>query len=242
MNQKIPSTCWLEANPDGAAIALRVKKHPRARRISLRHDALRQEMILTLPRRASLEAGMRFAESKRGWMEKTLRNAQAAISFTEGAMIPLLGIEYKLCFTGTLRGLVTIKEGALYVPGASEHVTRRLTDWLKLRLRQEATRMVHAKAVELGKRIGRVSVREMRSRWGSCHSSGRMSFSWRLIFAPAFVLDYVASHEAAHLVHMHHGPRFWQIVEQLCPQWRKAYAWLKENGQSLYRYGARYSG
>ena len=89
----------------------------------------------------------------------------------------------------------------------------------------------------LNMEIKSVSVRDTRTRWGSCSSSGNLSFCWRLIFAPEKIVDYVCAHEAAHLVELNHSPRFWQTVYQLVGEWKSSKKWLKENGARLHRYG-----
>jgi predicted metal-dependent hydrolase len=89
----------------------------------------------------------------------------------------------------------------------------------------------------LGVPIKRIAIRDQTSRWGSCSTTGVISYSWRLIFAPPFVLDYIAAHEVAHLVEMNHSPRFWALVERLYPTMGKAKAWLDAHGTGLHRYG-----
>ena len=94
---------------------------------------------------------------------------------------------------------------------------------------------VHAR--NLGVRARRITLRDQKSRWGSCSSAGQLSFSWRLVLAPPFVLDYVAAHEVAHLAEMNHGPRFWRLVAKTLPAFEEAKVWLRIHGMDLYRYG-----
>jgi len=129
----------------------------------------------------------------------------------------------------------------LCVAGAYDHAARRLVDWLKVEARKDITHRVNHHAAALGLAPRRISVRDQATRWGSCSSTGNLSFSWRLIFAPAFVLDYVAAHEVAHLRELNHGPRFWRLVRDLMPEMHKARAWLKQNGAELHRYHAQSS-
>ena len=89
----------------------------------------------------------------------------------------------------------------------------------------------------LGVKFKRISVRDQSSRWGSCNSDGVLSFSWRLILAPPFVLDYLAAHEVAHLVEMNHSARFWRVVARICPEMDRAKAWINAHGNELHRYG-----
>ena len=93
-------------------------------------------------------------------------------------------------------------------------------------------------AASVDRRVSRVTVRDTRSRWGSCSSQGSLNFSWRLIFAPEWVLDYVVAHEVGHLVHMDHSPRFWAVVDRLVDSKESARKWLHRHGAGLYRYGA----
>ena len=181
--------------------------------------------------------------------------------FTHGAIVPLRGRAHVLRFAGMVRrrGVVWIEaaedakavpawpEGArvgvrrlprLYVAGEHEHAPRRLLDWLKRQAHLDLNARVehHAKRLDLAPK--RIFVRDQTTRWGSCSTSGALSFSWRLVLAPPFVLDYLAAHEAAHLAHMNHGPRFWALVERTTPRHREAQAWLRKHGASLHRYGA----
>ena len=102
----------------------------------------------------------------------------------------------------------------------------------------KSARHGHRAAEQLGVAVKRISVRDQSSRWGSCSTTGLLSFSWRLVMAPPLVLDYVAAHEVAHLAEMNHGPRFWRLVVRMMPQMEEAKFWLRRNGMDLHRYGA----
>lgn len=128
-------------------------------------------------------------------------------------------------------------EGIIIVPGEAEFLARRVREWLKRRAREEIVPRAEQKASEIGKRLKKISLRDTSSRWGSCSHDGNLSFSWRLIFAPAEVLDYLVCHEVAHLAHHNHGPAFWAAVRRLCPDYEKAQNWLKQHGRRLYAYG-----
>ncbi len=124
------------------------------------------------------------------------------------------------------------------VSGGDRHAARRLSDWLKAEAKADLARRTDFHAANLGCEPKRISVRDQSTRWGSCSTTGTISYSWRLIFAPQFVLDYVAAHEVAHLREMNHGPRFWRLVRDTMPDMHKARAWLKHNGAELHRFGA----
>jgi predicted metal-dependent hydrolase len=124
------------------------------------------------------------------------------------------------------------------VSGGERFGARRLGDWLRAEAKADLTRRTNFHAANLACEPKRISVRDQSTRWGSCSSTGTISYSWRLIFAPQFVLDYVAAHEVAHLREMNHGPRFWRLVRDTMPDMHKARAWLKLNGAELHRFGA----
>ncbi len=124
------------------------------------------------------------------------------------------------------------------VSGGQSHGGRRLADWLRTEAKGDFTEAANRHAANLGVRPKRIAVRDQSSRWGSCSATGTVSFSWRLIFAPGFVLDYVAAHEIAHLREMNHGPRFWRLVRETMPDMQKARTWLKQKGAELHRFGA----
>jgi len=123
------------------------------------------------------------------------------------------------------------------VAGHAPHIDRRIGDFLRREAKRdlEAASLRHAGA--LGVAIRRLTVRDQSSRWGSCSTTGMLSFSWRLILAPSPVLNYLAAHEVAHLVEMNHSARFWRVVERLCPDHGHAKAWLDAHGSDLHRYG-----
>ncbi|MGO9486982.1 MAG: M48 family metallopeptidase [Rhodomicrobium sp.] len=128
----------------------------------------------------------------------------------------------------------------ILVTGDLDHAPRRFSDWLRNEVRRDIAVSVAKHAQVLGCAPKRIAVRDQATRWGSCSTSGTLSFSWRLIFAPPFVLDYVAAHEVAHLREMNHGPRFWRIVKDAAPTTQKARVWLKSHGAELHRFGSDY--
>jgi len=126
----------------------------------------------------------------------------------------------------------------LCVTGGADHAPRRFSEWLRQEVRKDLSSCVERHAKTLDCHPKKVTVRDQATRWGSCSTTGTLSFSWRLIFAPPFVLDYVAAHEVAHLREMNHGPRFWRLVKDAFPSMNKARAWLKTNGADLHRFGS----
>ncbi len=165
-------------------------------------------------------------------------------SFWEPARnFPIAASFIRLCPARRAAPPVWIDDGNLVrVSGNAEHAPRRVVDFLKREARKILDERVSHYAAQLGTKPSRITVRDTASRWGSCSATRSLSFSWRLIFAPEFVLDYVVAHEVAHMKEMNHGPRFWKLVDLLGAEVARAQRWLSEHGTSLHRYGPRISG
>jgi predicted metal-dependent hydrolase len=226
---------------DGREVPLRVRQSARARRVAVRIDAGAAAVELVLPKRVSLAVGLDFLESRRDWVAARLALMPEHVAFADGAEIPVLGTPHRIRHLGERRDgggrIVTIAEGEIRVVGAAAHVGRRVRDHLVALARQEIGRRARMLAARIDRRIARITVRDTRSRWGSCSAAGNLAFSWRLVLAPEAVLDYVVAHEVAHLAEMNHGPRFWRLVEQLAPGSVRQRAWLKRHRTRLLRYG-----
>lgn len=133
--------------------------------------------------------------------------------------------------------MVRAEGEALLVPGDASFMARRVREWLKARAKEEITRLAMEKARQIDKTIKKISLRDTSSLWGSCNHKGHLSFSWRLILAPAAALEYLVCHEVAHLKYLNHGEKFWQTVAQLCPDYEQQRRWLRTHGHALYAYG-----
>lgn len=232
----------IEIETDTSAVRIRLRANPRAQRYLLRLPADRSGPVLTVPRGGNLARAERFARQHIDWLIERLQDRSDHVSFQPGDIVPLRGESHVIVPTGKLRGLIATgrtEDGdpALFVPGADDHIPRKVTAWLKAQARADLTIRAGFHAGTIGSRIAAISVRDTKSRWGSCASNGRLSFSWRLILAPPDILDYVAAHEVAHLKEMNHSARFWRLCEQLAPQTPQARVWLKENGLHLHGYG-----
>jgi predicted metal-dependent hydrolase len=220
----------------GVPIAIRVSQ--RARRVGLRVDSAGRKVELILPRGVPASTGLRFLAAKREWIAARLQALPQPVPFVEGAMVPVLGVPYRIRRELEPAGPpVRIVDGEIRVRGDPAYLARRVRDHLVAAARAELAPRARGLAARIGREVARVNVRDTKSRWGSCSGQGNLSFSWRLIFAPEPVLDYVVAHEVAHLVEMNHGPRFWQLVERLMPGSADPRAWLKRHRHRLLSYG-----
>ena len=222
---------------EGRAVPLRIRRNPRARRLILRIDGDGDGVVVTLPRHAAVEEGLDLARSKAAWIARQLDRLPPRVPFADGAVVPLLGVDHRVRHDDTRRRPVRRGAGEIVVAGRPEHLARRLTDWLRGEARRSIAPRAHDKAGRLGRTAARITLRDTRSRWGSCSVDGKLSFSWRLVLAPEHVLDYVVAHEVAHLVEKNHGPRFWDLVARLTGDVETARAWLGAYGAGLHRYG-----
>lgn len=213
------------------------RKSPRARRVSLRIDPRAGAVVVTLPLRAGRRQGLELLHAHAEWVMERLSCLAPASPFLPGAVVPVGGRAHRIVHLGGLSGPTRLGEGVLEVAGDAVHVPRRVADFLREEARRRIGGLALAKAAVLDRRVPRISIKDTRSRWGSCAPDGSLAFSWRLVLAPPEVLDYVVAHEAAHLVHMNHGPRFWALCDQLTPHAEAAKAWLAAHGARLLRYG-----
>jgi predicted metal-dependent hydrolase len=219
-----------------APISIRVSQ--RARRIALRINAAERIVELVLPRGVPASHGLRFVRSKRRWITARLKALPPRVPFADGAIVPVLGVPHRIRREiGGSGPSVAIVDGEIRVRGDPSFVARRVRDCLIAIARTELSRRARPLAARIGRRVARISVRDTESRWGSCSERGNLSFSWRLIFAPEPVMDYVVAHEVAHLAEMNHGPRFWRLVESLSPDSAMPRAWLKRHRSRLLSYG-----
>jgi predicted metal-dependent hydrolase len=220
----------------GAPVALRVS--PRARRLLLRMDAATRRFDLVLPRGLPPETALRFLNAQRGWIAARLDALPMRVPFVEGAVVPVFGVPH--CIRreeDPAAPPVAVIDGEIRVRGGPEHTTRRVRDHLARLAAQQLTARARFQAARIGRKVTRVTVRDTKSRWGSCSASGSLSFSWRLILAPEPVLDYVVAHEVAHLMEMNHSARFWKLVRTLVPDPASQRAWLKRHRSELLSYG-----
>jgi predicted metal-dependent hydrolase len=220
-----------------------VRRHPRARRYTLRVRERDRAVVLTMPPRGNFRQAKDFAERNADWIATRVKRIPDRVPLGHGTEIPLRGVMHRVVHRPRVRGTVwteTGEDGAplLCVAGRAEHIARRMRDFLKREAKRDLTEATRRHAVALGVEIRKIGVRDTLSRWGSCSSDGSLSYSWRLVLAPSFVLDYLAAHEVAHCRELNHSARFWRVVDELTPERRRAEAWLKSQGNSLHRYGA----
>ena len=222
----------------GKVLPLTIRQNARATRMTLRIEPGGRALKLTVPEGLPEREVSAFLTRHQGWLMTKLARFSGESELEDGGTILVRGVAHRIERTGRLRGLtealVIDDEAVLRVGGAEEHLRRRIADYLKKEARSELERLVAVYAGRTGRRARSLSLKDTRSRWGSCSAEGDLSFSWRIAMAPPKVIAYLAAHEVSHLQEMNHGPRFWALCESLCPETKDAKHWLKRNGTMLH--------
>ena len=227
----------LSVELDGRAVPVALLRNRQARRMILRIDPKTEGVKLTLPWHTSEAEGIGFVQSQTAWLRRRLAKIPERVPFEDGQIIPILGIDRIITHMPDARGGVWLEDEKICVTGQIEHISRRVEDWLKKEAKRRLAELSTEKAQQLGVTIGRITVRDTTSRWGSCAHDGSLNYSWRLVLAPDFVFDFITAHEVAHVIERNHGPNFHSLVDTLTPHEKQAEAWLSAYGSSLHRYG-----
>ncbi len=220
--------------PGPPAIEITLRRSARARRFSLRVSQADGRVTLSLPARAREAEAMAFAHAQEGWIRAALAKMPALDVVGIGSLIPVQG--RMLQVQSALGRSVRMEGDALLVPGDPGRAGVRVAVFLRVLARDRLAQATDRYAAAVGRRVTRITLRDTRSRWGSCTADGSLMYSWRLIMAPPRVLEYVAAHEVAHLIQMNHSAAYWAVVEQIFPGWQAERAWLKRQGGALQAY------
>ncbi len=225
----------LEIHPD-----LRVKPSKRAKRVALRLDSKNRVMNLVVPEKMNLIRAESFAQQHALWIAQRMKALPQTIPFVDGAVIPFLGrdITIQINYSEALKKTdIALIKNSLVINTNKEYPSPRIIRFLKKEALDTMNNLAREKAAEIGKEITAVSLRDTKSRWGSCSAIGSISLSWRLVFAPWEAMDYVIAHEVAHLIHMNHGKAFWAQCTVLSEDYSTGKKWMRTHGHDLMRYG-----
>lgn len=218
-------------------IAIDLRRNGRSKRLSLRVSQVDGRVTMTLPKWSHQSQAHDFAREKEGWIRAQLAERAGETTVQIGRNILFEGVLVPVV-AGSGRA-VGFLDGQLSVPGDSARVPVRTETYLKIIARQRLGLACDRYAQLVGRPYKRISLRDTRSRWGSCTADGNLMFSWRLVMAPPLVLDYVAAHEVAHLAEMNHSPAYWAVVAKICPGYQEWRSWLRRNGADLHAYRFR---
>jgi len=237
-----PEPTAIEVRHGADIFQVTLRRRPGVRRLTLRVSSATGQILLTLPDHATFKAAKAFAEAQGGWIAARIARVPQRVGFVPGSSVPLRGVPHRIEHRPGLRAVAKVESGEageplLLVSGSEEAVPGRVRRYLTGEAGKDLKVAVARHTASLGIPARRIAIRDTKSRWGSCSSTGTLSFSWRLIMAPPLVLDYLAAHEVAHLKELNHSNRFWTLLHELCPATDEAERWLKRHGAELHRYG-----
>lgn len=219
----------LEGNPP---IDVTLRNSARAKRLSLRVSRLDGRVTLTMPNRTPAREGIAFLQAKENWLRGHLDQLAPVQSIMVGGTVLFQGAPLPIVAAGAVRPKLSVDNVTV---SAKKPVGPQIKGVLRQYARNALAEASDRYAAQLGRTYTSLTIRDTRSRWGSCTSKGGLMYSWRLIMAPPDVLDYVAAHEVAHLVEMNHSPAFWQVVARICPDYQTHRQWLRDQGDLLHR-------
>ena len=208
-------------------IPVRLRRNPRARRLTLRLSRLDGQATLTVPARVSDAKALAFVQAQEGWLRKQIAAAPERQETALGGTLLFRGEPHEIIPGKRVRCV----DGQITAP---DNPGPRLQAFLRVEARNAIAPLVDEYAARVRRPVNRLTLRDTRSRWGSCSGEGNLMFSWRLVMAPPIVLEYVVAHEVAHLVEMNHSDAFWQVVADLMPDYKLHRGWLREHGAKLH--------
>jgi predicted metal-dependent hydrolase len=247
---RLPDLRYVDTCPTAAArpslvrvttLPYRIRRSDRARHARIQVDADGVEVVL--PHHFPLRNVEPFVREKRPWIERTLRRMRESAEvfpparLCDGGGVPYLGERLFLAVReepSRARAHVARRGSELRVALGPETPLRgALEAWYRRRARAEVAPRLDAAVARAGRSYSSLQIRGQRTRWASCSTSGAMSFNWRLLLAPAEILDYVVEHEVAHLDVQDHSPRFWRLLASRYPGSEEQEAWLRRHGHAL---------
>lgn len=231
----------LERPGGGEPLTLRLSVNARARRLSVRIDARAGEAVVVAPSPRTLPQAVDFARTRALWIAERLSARPKTTPLAPGQEILLAGRSVRLEATGTAAAARLVQSEAgpvIRAGGEGQAFSRRVLNFLKAEARRRLTDRTEFHRAALGQAPVRLSITDSRTRWGSCSPHARtIRYSWRVVMAPEAVLDYLAAHEVAHLVHADHSPAYWSVVERLIGDHRPHRRWLETHGAALHAVG-----
>ncbi len=213
----------------------KIKKSSIAKKITLRIDEKERVPLLTIPTKCSQHQAINFLKANYNWIINTLAKLPPQTKFHNGDNLSFFGKNYTILHSPEQKGSFFEKD-FIKISGKTEFLHRRTVDFLKKQTLIKLTDMSIQKASLLGCKINSITIKDTKSRWGSCSTLGNINYNWRICMAPTEIINYLVCHETTHLKHPNHSSSFWQTLESICPNYKECRNWLKINGKNLYKY------
>lgn len=215
---------------------IKVVQSPISRKLTLRIDAKEHIPVLSIPKYCSRKRAVAFVNENMDWIINSLGRLPQIKKFTDGDSFLLFGQRVTIKHNAAARRGVWLEDNILNVSGSAEFLHRRVRDYIKQRAADVFYKISADYAERLGEKLTGISIKDTKSRWGSCSVLHHINYSWRIALAPDYVINYLIAHEVSHLKHPNHSVRFWACVADLYPDWKQGNDWLRKYGKSLYLY------
>ena len=212
-----------------------IKIHPRARGLTLRYDPRKERFVLSSPKRTSQKSRIAFVDECQNWMRKQVIVAPPITYIRPGSILPLEGKDRKIVHIDAPGVDIKLTDDTLTVACRIDRFPRALQRYIQQRANDVIVPLCHQKAAIIDKQIQSIHLRDTMTRWGSCTWDKKLSFSWRLILAPAEVIDYIVAHEVAHLQVFNHSESFWELCRSLTSHTTFGKHWLQQQGNALHQ-------
>ncbi len=206
------------------------------KKMTLSIDSKNRMPRLSMPLFCSTKKAVDFVQSHETWIREHMREVPRKHNFTDGLKLSLFGRKITIKHRPDLKIGAELYPRTLYVSGQKTFLHRRVKDFIRKEAKSAFAEMSRQKAKKIGCEVNRVVIKDTASRWGSCSSNMNINYTWRLALAPDYVIDYLISHEVAHLKHQDHSTDFWRCVKRLCPDYVEGKNWLRDHGKDLHIY------
>ncbi|MBE6444051.1 MAG: M48 family metallopeptidase [Alphaproteobacteria bacterium] len=214
---------------------IKIIKSLKAKKLILRIDEKLHCAVLTIPKTCSQKQALLFLDSNKDWITNMMAHLPQNTHFFDGAELSFWNKKYTIQHNPLLRGSC-FENNLLKIGGNIEFLHRRTTDFLKQQALKLLSQLTIEKAKQLDVKVNTISVKDTKSRWGSCSTRGNINYNWRISMAPLYVIEYLVCHEVSHLKHPDHSTNFWHTLESICPNYKEGKQWLKIKGKTLYNY------
>ena len=215
---------------------LKIKKSPRAKRITLRVCQVTGGVKITVPPNLQTSVLRNFINKNIDWIRSNLIKLSPLVFVSEGSFLPINDQDRKILIDTDLMSNYSLTKSELILPKTVGHFETQVKSVFKQIAEDYFRKACGEYAEKLGVKFSQIYLKDPKARWGSCSSDRKLMFSWRLIMAPIEVSSYVAAHEISHLAHMDHSHKFWNVVGSICPNYTNSRNWLRENGRNLHKF------
>ena len=221
---------------EAVGMDIKIIQSANSRKLILHIDNKERVPVLSIPKYCTRKRAINFVNENMDWILETLQKLPERKYFSDGEKISLFGKNVTITHCPTARCGVRLDLDKLIVSGGAEFLHRRVKDYIRQKAETEFYNLSVSLAAKIGCKINNISIKDTKSRWGSCSSLNNINYNWRIALAPQYVINYLMAHEVSHLKHQDHSQAFWQCVAELDKDWQKGRDWLQKNGRILYTY------